>query len=460
MKLLALILSLSFLVLIHEGGHLFFAKLFKTRVEKFYLFFNPWFSILRAKKYDKKWHFSFFSTSSPKEFEEHPDHTEWGIGWLPFGGYCSISGMIDETNTDGSKMASEPQPWEYRSKKAWQRLLIIAGGVLVNFVGALVIYSAIMFTWGTDTLPLKNVPYGYDYNQTALKYGFKNGDYVLSIDGKQMNEMKDVVSSLLLDGGTKVKVLRGNDTVMVTMPEDFGKEMLGAGEKQFAVPRFPFVIGQFADNAVGEKAGLRVGDSLVAINGQQTLSFSEFLATITRYAGTKIVVSYYRDNKLDSLAINLKEDGKIGAYCKDYTSEMKVVHNSYGVFESIPKGVSYGWQTLVSYVKQFKLVFSKEGASQLGGFGTITSLFPESWDWLRFWTMTAFLSIILAFMNILPIPALDGGHVMFTLWEIVTGRKPSDKFLERAQMVGMILLLLLLVYANGNDLVRWLSGKL
>ena len=459
MKLLALMLSLSFLVLIHEGGHFFFARLFKTRVEKFYLFFNPWFSLLRAKKYEGKWHFSFFSSKSPEEFEKYPDNTEWGIGWLPFGGYCSIAGMIDENNTDGSKLADSVQPWEYRSKKAWQRLLIISGGVLVNFIGALVIYSVIMFHWGTDTLPLQNVPYGYDYNQTAQKYGFKNGDYVLSIDGKQMYEMKDVVSQILLDGGKEVKVLRNHDTVALHLSDNFAKEMLGAGEKQFAVPRFPFVIAEFSDNSLGKKAGLQIGDSLVAINSQQTTSFSEFKAKLARYVNAPVVVSYYRNNVLDSVKIQLGKDGLIGAVPKNLLSDVKYEHQSYGFFASIPKGISYGVETLVSYVKQFKLVFSKEGASQMGGFGTIGSLFPASWNWQIFWNMTAFLSIILAFMNVLPIPALDGGHIIFTVWEMITGRKPSDKFLERAQMVGMILLLALLVYANGNDLVRWLSGK-
>ncbi|MBO6118814.1 MAG: RIP metalloprotease RseP [Bacteroidales bacterium] len=459
MKLLALMLSLSFLVLIHEGGHFFFAKLFKTRVEKFYLFFNPWFSLLRAKKYEGKWHFSFFSSKSPEEFEKYPDNTEWGIGWLPFGGYCSIAGMIDENNTDGSKLAETVQPWEYRSKKAWQRLLIISGGVLVNFIGALVIYSAIMFHWGTDTLPLKNVPYGYDYNLTAQKYGFKNGDYVLSIGGKDMYEMKDVVNELLLNGATDVKVLRNNDTVTLKLSKNFAKEMVGAGEKQFAVPRFPFVIESFADNSLGEKAGLQKGDSLVAINGQQTSSFSEFKMKLARYVNAPVVVSFYRNNVLDSVRIQLGKDGLIGAAPKNFLSNVKYDHHSYGFFESIPKGVSYGVETLVSYVKQFKIVFTKEGASQLGGFGTIGSLFPEAWDWLRFWTMTAFLSIILAFMNILPIPALDGGHIVFTLWEMITGKKPSDKFLERAQTVGMILLFALLIYANGMDIVRWLGGK-
>ncbi|MBQ9312440.1 MAG: RIP metalloprotease RseP [Bacteroidales bacterium] len=459
MKILALILSLSFLVFIHEFGHYCFARLFKTRVEKFYLFFNPWFSILRAKKYDGKWHLSFFSKESPKEFAEHPDNTEWGIGWLPFGGYCAISGMVDETHTSES-MSAEPQSWEYRSKKAWQRLLIVLGGVLVNFIGALVIYSLIMFHWGTEALPIANVPNGYDYNPTALKYGLQNGDKILSVDGVEVYEMKDVVNAILLNGQQNLVVLRNGEKVSVKLPETFAKEMIGNGEKQFAVPRFPFVVGGFADGSLAKKAGMQEGDSIVALNGIPTLSFSEFASKINRFANHKVCVSYYRNSVLDSVTFTLNDKGVIGAYCKDFSDQIKTVHTDYGFFESIPKGINQGISTLVSYVKQFKYVFSKEGASQLGGFGAIGSLFPSSWDWHIFWNMTAFLSIILAFMNVLPIPALDGGHVMFTLWEMITGKKPGDKFMERAEMIGMLLLFALLIYANGNDLFRWLSGKL
>ena len=458
MKILALILSLSFLVVIHEFGHYCFARLFKTRVEKFYMFFNPWFSILRAKKCDGKWKFSWFSTKSPEEFEQYPDNTEWGIGWLPFGGYCAIAGMIDETH-DAKNMAAEAQPWEYRSKKAWQRLLIVAGGVLVNFIGALVIYSLIMFHWGTDQLPMANLPYGYDYNTTAQKYGLENGDKILTVDGKEVVEMKEVVNELLLNEKQNLVISRNGEKVSIKLPNTFAKEMIGNGEKAFALPRFPFVVGGFAEGSLAKKAGMKEGDSIVALNNTPTLSFSEFVSKISRYSGKTVCISYYRNNVLDSVKIALDAEGKIGAYCKDFTSEIKTNHTDYGFFASIPKGISQGWGTLVSYVKQFKFVFSKEGASQLGGFGSIGSLFPASWDWHIFWNMTAFLSIILAFMNILPIPALDGGHVMFTLWEMITGKKPGDKFMERAEMVGMILLFALLIYANGNDLFRWLTKK-
>jgi regulator of sigma E protease len=460
MKILALIISLSFLVFIHELGHYIFARIFKTRVEKFYLFFNPYFSILRAKKIDDKWHFSWFSRKSPKSFDDCPQKTEWGIGWLPLGGYCAIGGMIDETHTSADMMNKEPEEWEYRSKKAWQRLLIVSGGVLMNFVGALIIFSLILFTWGKETLPIANVPNGYDYNQTALHYGLQNGDKIIAIDNQKVVDMKDVVNKVLLDNKQHLKVQRGDSIVNITLPNTFTKEMIGNGEKQFAVPRFPFVVGGFVDNSLAKKAGMKVGDSIVALNSTPTVSFSEFAKEISKYQDKEVVVAYYRNNVLDSVRLTLTKEGKIGAFCKDYTKELKTVKTTYGFFESFPKGINQGINTLVSYVKQFKFVFSKEGAKQLGGFGAIGSLFPASWDWQIFWSMTAFLSIILAFMNILPIPALDGGHVMFTLWEMITGKKPGDKFMERAQIVGMVLLFALLIYANGNDLIKWLSGKL
>ena len=459
MKILALILSLSLLVFIHELGHYLFARLFKTRVEQFYLFFNPGFSILRAKKYNGKWHLSWFSKKSPEEFVQHPDKTEWGIGWLPFGGYCSIAGMIDESNTSADSLSAEPQEWEYRSKKAWQRLLIVLGGVLMNFVGAIVIFSAMLFVWGKETLPMQNVTHGYDYTEVALKNGFQNGDIVQSIDGKKVLNLSEVVEQVLLESAGDVTVKRGDSLVTFNLPKDFAKQMLVANPKEFAVVRFPFVIDNFAIGSVAEKAGMQIGYSIVAINGMLTPTFSDFVQEIADKKGKEITVSYYRNNVKHDAVIQLGADGKIGAVAKTPTSIYKTEKIEYNLFESIPAGIKVGTETLVNYVKQFKLVFTKEGASQLGGFGAIGSMFPAEWNWAIFWNMTAFLSIILAFMNILPIPALDGGHVMFTLWEMITGKKPGDKFMERAQMIGMVILFGLLIFANGNDLYRWISSK-
>lgn len=459
MKILALILSLSFLVFIHELGHFLFARLFKTRVEQFYLFFNPYFSLIRAKRYNGKWHFSFFSRQAPEEFAEHPDKTEWGLGWLPFGGYCSIAGMIDESNTSADSLASEPQPWEYRSKKAWQRLLIVLGGVLMNFIGAIVIFAGILFTWGKETLPLQNVSQGYDYVEVALKGGFQNGDIITKVEGKEVHQLSDALEQILLDDTRQVSVLRNGVEETITLPQDFAKQMLASGAKQFATPRFPFVIDNFVIGSAAEKAGMKVGDSITALNGVKTASFSDFVKEIENEKGQKIDITYYRQGKENIATIQLGADGKIGAACKNPAMIYQTEKTEYNIFESIPAGIVLGCETLVSYVKQFKLVFTKEGASQLGGFGAIGSMFPETWNWALFWNMTAFLSIILAFMNILPIPALDGGHVMFTLWEMITGKKPGDKFMARAQTIGMAILFALLIYANGNDLYRWISSK-
>lgn len=459
MKIIALLLSLSLLVFIHELGHYLFARLFKTRVDKFYLFFNPYFSLLRAKKIKGKWKLSWFSKKSPESFKEDNEHTEWGIGWIPLGGYCAISGMIDENTTSADQLSSEPQPWEYRSKPAWQRLFIVLGGVLMNFVGALIIFSMMLFYWGQETLPIQNATMGYDYTEVALNNGFKNGDIILAVNAKPVTEMSDAVGKLLLDESSTCTIRRGSSTIKLNLPKDFAKQMIKANAKQFAVPRFPFVIDNFALGSLAEQNGMKVGDSIVSINGVLTPTFTDFVEKIASQKSKPITLEYYRNGKLSKSSFTLDANGKIGAVSKNPYLMFKTNKIEYGFFESIPAGISQGFETLVNYVKQFKFIFSKEGASQLGGFGTIGNLFPTTWSWPIFWNMTAFLSIILAFMNILPIPALDGGHVMFTIWEMVTGRKPGDKFLERAQLVGMILLFGLLIYANGNDLIRWLSGK-
>ncbi|MDR1006150.1 MAG: RIP metalloprotease RseP [Bacteroidales bacterium] len=459
MKFLALILSLSLLVFIHELGHYLFARLFKTRVRKFYLFFNPYFSILRAKKIDGRWRFSFFSKQSPQSFTDHDESTEWGIGWVPFGGYCEIAGMIDENNTSAEALSSEPQQWEYRSKPAWQRLLIVLGGVLMNFVGALVIFAAILFVWGKETLPLANAKLGYEYSQTFINNGFRNGDIIIAINGNDVTEISDAQNSLLLDDAKQCKVKRGDSVVEILLPDNFAKQVVASEEKSLITPLFPFVVGEFAAGSAAQTAGMRQGDSIVALDGTPTASFSEFVRTIKDKANKEVAVSFYRNNELKTLPIKLGSDAKIGVYPKDPLTMFETHKTEYSLLESIPAGVEKGTSMLVNYVKQFKLIFSKEGARQVGGFGAIGGLFPSSWDWQVFWYITAFLSIILAFMNILPIPALDGGHVFFVLWEMISGRKPGDKFLARAQTVGMILLFALLIYANGNDLIRWLSSK-
>ncbi len=458
MQILGLLLSLSILVFVHELGHLFFARLFKTRVEKFYLFFNPYFSLFRAKKYNGKWHFSWFSKKSPDMWAEHPDKTEWGIGWVPLGGYCSIAGMIDETKNAGD-LASEPQPWEYRSKKAWQRLLIILGGVLVNFVCALVIYVGILFYWGQEKLPLQNVTMGYNYAQVFLDNGFQNGDIITAIDDKTVTEFSDAMQNLVIDKAQTVTVKRNGKDTTFMLSSDFRDHILPESNKQLLEIRFPFVVKDFISGSAAQKAGMQINDSIVSLNKVATPTAVDFMAELANHPDEEIIVGFYRNQNFQTLPMQLDGNAKMGVYLYQPTEIYTTEHTDYGIFSAIPAGIQIGFETLGTYVKSMKLLFTKEGASQLGGFGAIGSLFPKEWNWSRFWEMTAFLSIILAFMNILPIPALDGGHVAFTLYEIITRRKPSDKFMERAQMVGIILLLALLIYANGNDLIRWLSGK-
>lgn len=466
-RALQLMLALSFLVVIHELGHFTFARIFGVRVEKFYMFFNPWFSLLRAKKINGKWQVRFFAPNVPSEpltemqlqqlpdddWRRFPETTEWGIGWLPFGGYCAIAGMVDETK-GVDDLADKVQPWEYRSKPTWQRLPIILGGVLVNFIAALVIYSAILFHWGEEYIPLENARYGMQFSQVMLDNGFQNGDRILYIGDRQPDVPSDVVEWLLMDGERQVSVLRGDDTVSIELPEKFAQIVLAANPKGLMQMRFPFVINSLIDESPAARALLMAGDSITAINGVQTTSFFDVQAELAKHACDSITLTYYRAGEEMTTRAYIGDEAKLGVYPKTTTDFLQTRKVEYGFFESIPAGIKYGWDTLAGYVKQFKLVFTKEGAKQLGGFGAIGSLFPPMWDWHSFWLMTAFLSIILAFMNIIPIPGLDGGYVFFLLWEMITGKKPGEKFLERVNNIGFWLLLLLMLYANLNDILK------
>ncbi len=461
MRILAFLLSLSFLIIVHELGHFFFARLFKTRVTRFYLFFNYKFSILKAKRFNGKWHFKWFNATTPEEWNQYPENTMFGIGWIPLGGYCDIAGMIDESK-DSKDMESTPQPWEYRSKKAWQRLLIISGGVLVNFIVAMILYVATLFYWGEAKLPLKNATMGYNYAEVLQEHGFRNGDIVVAVNGEEVPEMADLIESLFIDKAKSVTVIRNNNDTTFLLPNDFREKVLAVAndpEEDLFEIRYPFVIKDFVSGSAAEKAGMQIGDSIVSLNNNVTVTASEFMDKLADCADMVINVGFYRDGQFMSLPVQLDGTAKIGAYLKQPTEIFETYHAEYGFFEAIPAGISNGLETLVTYVKSLKLVFTKEGLSQLGGFGSIWSLFPKVWNWEIFWSLTAFLSIILAFMNIIPIPGLDGGHMMFTLYEIITRRKPSDKFLEHAQTVGMLILFALLIFANGNDLFRWLSSN-
>ena len=427
------LLSLSILVILHEMGHFFFAKLFKTRVEKFYLFFDPWFSLLKFKKGD----------------------TEYGVGWLPLGGYVKISGMIDES-MDMEQMKQPPQPYEFRSKPTWQRLLIMIGGVLVNFLLALVIYSMVLHVWGEEYLPTQNVKYGISCDTLALQTGLRNGDKVISLDNKPVENFRDILPNLVLNNSKSIQVNRDGQVVNVPIPEMLVPALLKK-PKEFIQPRFPFYVEEFLKGSPAQTAGIQIGDQLVGIDSVKTPYYDQFRTEIVKHKNQEVTVSLLRNGTPQQVKVTVPESGLLGVGADgDLSKYFELRKIEYSFFESIPAGINKGVSTLSDYIKQFKLIFTPKTKAyeSLGGFITIGKIFPGVWDWQSFWTLTAFLSIILAFMNILPIPALDGGHVMFLLYEMITGRKPGDKFLEYAQIVGLVLLFSLLLYANLNDVFR------
>ncbi len=431
-KALQLILSLSILVIVHEFGHFIFARLYKIRVEKFYLFFNPWFTLFKFK---------------PKNSE-----TEYGIGWLPLGGYVKIAGMIDES-MDKEQMAKPAQPWEFRSKPAGQRLMVMIAGVLFNFILALLIYSMITFTWGDSYLPFKNAKAGLNYSEVAHQAGFKDGDIPLEADGKPLETLTGETVRAMAEAKI-IKVERDGKIVEINMPENFMLQLIDKNEK-FASFRFPIVVKEASPGQGAALAGIQPGDSLTNINGTPVPDFITLTKVLDSVKGKNANVTFYRSGKEMTLPVQVDKNGKLGIALTPITDIYPLVTIHYGFWESFPKGIEKGISTLKGYVSDMKYVFTKEGASNLGGFGAIGSIFPPVWDWEAFWSMTAFLSIILAFMNILPIPALDGGHVLFLLYEVITRRQPNEKFMEYAQMAGMAFLFALLIFANGNDIFRF-----
>ena len=433
-RALQLIMALSLLVLIHEFGHFIFARLFKVRVEKFYLFFD--------------WKFSLFKWK-PKNSD-----TEYGIGWLPLGGYCKISGMIDES-MDTEQMKQPAQPYEFRAKPAYQRLLIMIGGVMFNFILALFIYSMVLFTWGESYYNVQNAKYGMEFNEQAKAVGFVDGDILLRSGDEQLEKYDVDLLRKIIDNGSIV-VLRNGAEKSITFPEGFGLLDLGK-EAPFMQYRIPAVVDSILPNGPAAIAGLQRGDSIVTIGGKAIHSWYKLMETLEAQKASgdpTVQITAMREGNVVNLTATVDSTYKLGIMPRElgYTP----VKKEYSFFASFPAGVKYGCNVLKGYVSDFKYVFSSEGAKSVGMFGTIGSMFPATWDWYRFWLMTAFLSIVLAFMNILPIPALDGGHVLFLLFEVVTGRKPSDKFLEYAQMAGMLILLGLFILATYNDITRFL----
>ena len=428
-----LILSLSILIVLHELGHFIPAKLFNTRVEKFYLFFDPWFSIFKFKKGD----------------------TEYGMGWLPLGGYVKISGMIDES-MDKEQMAQEPKPWEFRSKPAWQRLIIMIGGVTVNFILAIVIYIVMLFVMGEEYLPPQNATYGIYADSLALEMGLQHGDKILAVDNKPVESFHRITPEIIIGEAQTLTIERAGKIMEMDIPDETFRKLVTSKSPLIEL-RFPFVVDRFVDESPAEEAGIQKGDRLVALNNKRLESFQEFVDELPQHKGEKVTITVIRDGTEKNTEVQLTETGLLGIYPEAELSQFfEVKKVEYNLISAIPAGVNKAITTFEDYVQSLKLLFSPNvnAAESVGGFITIGKAFSPQWDWERFWSFTAFLSIILAIMNILPIPALDGGHVMFLLYEVITGKKPNEKFLEYAQYVGMILLLSLLIFANGNDILK------
>ena len=432
-KIIQFFMSLSLLVAIHEFGHFIVARMFKIRVEKFYIFFDPWFSLFKFKRGD----------------------TEYGMGWVPLGGYVKIAGMIDES-MDLEQMKAPVQPWEFRAKPAWQRFCVMVAGVVMNVLLAILIYSGVRYVWGESYMANADAKWGYEFNEAAERMGFRDGDKVLSVDGEELDAVGDLRSMLLLtEGDREVVVVRGGEQMTLNIPFD---EMLAMRRNReyedLYTLRVPFIIDSIASESAAA-AGLRVGDEVVACNEHENVSATTMTTSLLKqYSGDTVTLRVLRAGAEQELQVPVDADGKIGVMLKADMFQPRT--REFTLLQAIPAGVSLAGETIADYWEQLKLIFQPKTKmyEELGGFISIGKIFPSEWNWLQFWTMTAFLSIILAVMNILPIPGLDGGHALFTLWEIITGRKASDKFLEVMQYIGLAILFVLLVYANGNDIYR------
>jgi regulator of sigma E protease len=441
-----LIFSLSILVIIHEFGHYITAKWFKCRVEKFYLFFDPWFSIFKKKV----------------------GETEYGIGWLPLGGYVKIAGMVDES-MDKEQMKQPPQPWEFRSKPAWQRLIIMLAGVIMNVLLAFFIYAMILYTWGETKLPNENAKYGIWVTDSLMyNMGLKNGDKIVAVNGEPVKYFNDIPAKILL--GKQITVERDGKEETINVPVNMIEQLVEKKGKRttLVMPRMPLIIGNFdaADSTNAKAAGLQGFDKIVKVDSTPVAFFDQLASYVSNKKGDSVLLTVERSNQILPIKVKVDNAGKIGLNgfsdeVYDSLGIFKQETKKYGLLASFPAGVKKTGEQLNFYIQQFKLILNPEtGAYKgLGGFKTMASIFPSTgWNWEAFWKITAFFSIILAFMNLLPIPALDGGHVVFTLVEMVTGRKPSEKFLEYAQIVGMVILFALMLFANGNDWFGWGRG--
>lgn len=429
-KAIQLLLSLSILIVLHELGHFIPAKLFKTRVEKFYLFFDVKFSLFKKKI----------------------GETVYGIGWLPLGGYVKIAGMIDES-MDTDQMKQPAQPWEFRSKPAWQRLIIMLGGVTVNLVLGFLIYMMIVFVWGKNVVTQNDLPSGFAVAEIMKPYGFQDGDQILEVDGSSLENVLDINRFLFLRDIEQIRVRHQDGlTETLKLPLTIGNQMFEQGVMTPFTPLANLEVTMIEPDSPSNEAGLLIGDQIYRANGialSPRVKLSDILDSLEE---DQVTLEVFRGSESLTIVSDLNEQKRIGIGILPQAFNFQ--HLEYGLWESISKGFETGYWTLHDYVAQFSYVFTKKGATQMGGFGAIGNLFPSTWNWQAFWANTALISIILAFMNILPIPALDGGHVMFLLYEMVTGRKPNDKFMEYAQMLGFFLLIALVLFANGNDIYR------
>lgn len=442
-----LFLGLSILITLHELGHFLAARFFKTRVEKFYLFFD--------------FLFPFPTFLNFAIFKKKIGDTEYGLGWFPFGGYVKIAGMIDES-MDEEAMKQPAQPDEFRSKPAYQRLIIMLGGIIVNVLLAFFIYAMILWNTGETSIPMKNVEYGFVCDSLAQSIGLQSGDKLIGYDDKTFKDANvPVVKDLLLDDAQVLHIERNGQAMDIKIPQSVYKAILESeGKVSFVKLAFPSELNEVAPESPLHNIAQK-GDKVIALNNQPIQFFAEMGQVLQRNIGNEIPISLLRGADTISTVIKIPQDGLLKVSSNPLSDYFKPETKEYSFFSSFPAGVKHTWLILSDYVKQFRIIFSPElkGYKQLGGFAAISKLYPDKWDWLAFWSSTAFISIILALMNLLPIPALDGGHALFTLVEMVTGRKPSDKFLEYAQLIGMVLLFGLMIYANGNDLVRWLTHK-
>lgn len=424
-------LSLSILIVLHEFGHFIPAKIFKTRVEKFYLFFDPYFSLFKKKI----------------------GGTEYGIGWLPLGGYVKIAGMIDES-MDKDQMSKPAEPWEFRSKPAWQRLIIMIGGVLVNLILAVVIYAGMLYAWGEQYIPVSEInQYGIATDSVGNKLGLQTGDKIIKIGGKEVNMFKEVPMEIILSDDMDVE--RDGQQLHLTFDSSVKEQLIKSS--RFVSYRIPYYVGDFSSGSEAQKSGLKTGDEVVSLNGKPMKYFDEYIENIPLHKGDTISLGVLRGNVSMVFKVLVSDEGKIGVYPEgDLSKYYNLETIEYGLFESIPQGSIKAYDMLVNYIRQFKLIFTPETGAykSVGGFLSIGKQFSSTWDWQRFWSFTAFLSIMLAFLNILPIPALDGGHVVFVLWEMISGKAPSEKVLEYAQIVGFVILMSLVVLANGNDILK------